>query len=77
LKIIIKLREAHKNETPFQVEQVMPHEGYNYNLDNNIAALRLKRSIEFDDFVQPACLPEPSMDLEDDSIGKVSINVKF
>ncbi|KAG5670271.1 hypothetical protein PVAND_000548 [Polypedilum vanderplanki] len=55
----------------YDVEQVLPHEDYNYRLDNNIAALKLRRNIEFDEFVQPACLPEPTMDLEDDSVGKV------
>lgn len=54
-----------------QIEKVVPHEGFNFNLDNNLAAIKLKRVIEFDDFVQPICLPERNKDITDESIGKV------
>ena len=52
----------------------MIHESYNYNLENNIAAIKVERNIEFDDFTQPACLPERNMKINDDSVTKVNIN---
>jgi Trypsin len=39
-------------------------------LDNNIAALKLKKSIEYNDFIQPACLPAHNENLSNDDIGK-------
>lgn len=50
----------------------MPHEQFNFKLDYNLAALKLKRKIEFDDFVQQICLPDIDTKVADGDVGKVS-----
>lgn len=61
----------------FQVEQILPHEQFNLKLDNNVAALKLKQSIEFDDFVQPVCLPDKNTSLNDGDMAKVNSKFKL
>lgn len=41
----------------------MPHEQFNFKLDNNLAALKLKRKLEFDEFIQPICIPDKNISL--------------
>ena len=56
----------------YDIANIMTHEGYNFHLENNIAALRLSRDIKFNDFVQPICLPEKSFSVKG-KIGKVCV----
>jgi len=42
-------------------------------LDNNIAAIKVEGTIEFDDFTQPVCLPEPNIKLKANDVMKVSV----
>lgn len=53
----------------YDIEHIITHEDYNFNLDNNIAMLRLSHDIEFNNFVQPICLPASTYNPE--GIGKV------
>lgn len=40
------------------IAQMIPHENYNKkSAQNDIALLRLQNKVEFNDFVQPICLP--------------------
>lgn len=55
-------RHRDKYEQEFDVETIIPHENYNsVDYDNDIALLKLRpihgRGIVFNDYVQPACLP--------------------
>lgn len=54
----------------YRIANLVPHEAYNYHLDNNIAAVKLAKEIEFNNFVQPICLPDPSYSVKG-KIGKV------
>ena len=41
------------------IEKVIIHENYNTNtIDNDIAILKLKTPLKFNDNVRPACLPQ-------------------
>lgn len=57
----------------YEVEKIMPHEQFNFKLDNNVAALKLKRKIEFDDFIQPVCMPDKNTNIAEGANGKVSL----
>lgn len=54
----------------YNAEDLLTHEKYNFYLDNNIAALKFTRDIEFNKFVQPICLPENTYSVEG-KVGKV------
>jgi len=50
-----------RSEQTVFVESIMLHESYNnVTFDNDIAILKLKTSLTFNDYVQPACLPDSS-----------------
>jgi hypothetical protein len=42
----------------YDVSELKMHEYFAFQVDHNIAVVKLKRSIEFNDYVQPICLPE-------------------
>lgn len=54
----------------FNIAEIIAHESYNFHLENNIAALKLSREIEYNDFIQPICLPISDLTLRG-KIGKV------
>jgi Trypsin len=54
----------------YKIGKIFPHEGVNYQLDNNLAVLELTRDIMFNDYVQPICLPEEDYNPQG-KIGKV------
>lgn len=56
----------------YSIAKVITHFDYNFNLENNIAALKLSRDIEFNDYVQPICVPENDYSVLG-KIGKVLI----
>lgn len=56
----------------YQVDRIIIHENFNFNLDNNIAALKMKRVFEFNEFIQPICLPDPNVMAENDILSKVN-----
>ncbi|XP_070503677.1 ovochymase-2-like isoform X2 [Chironomus tepperi] len=60
-----------ENSKIYNIEKIFLHENYNYNLDNNIAAIKVERSIEFDEFVQPACLPDLNLKLKVNDVMKL------
>ena len=55
------------------VEEIINHPNYDDSTHNNdIAILRLKTPLTFTKDIQPACLPDPSLFLEDEELGVVS-----
>lgn len=51
----------------FQVDQVITHENfspYDQSLSNDIALIKLRGSVEFNDFVRPACMPTEDRNFE-------------
>ena len=63
----LKKTESHKNMQKIFVRKIIIHPNFKRNddqdTDNDIAILKLKQSLSFNDFVQPACLPDHSIDL--------------
>jgi len=64
-KLIARILEHDWNSTDesktqdFQIEKVIKHPSYStINYDNDIALLKLKDTIKFQDSMRPACLPE-------------------
>ena len=58
---IVKARDFTSNLQKVYVEKIIIHEDYNSTFVNNdIAILKLKTSLIFNDRVQPACLPDSS-----------------
>lgn len=47
-----------ENSRLYTLSDTITHEFYTFYLDSNIAALKLTKDIEFNDYVQPICLPE-------------------
>ena len=46
------------HELKVQVSQIFVHPEYNKNYNSNdIALLKLEKDLEFDSYIQPACLP--------------------
>ncbi|KAL7022104.1 hypothetical protein ACKWTF_012134 [Chironomus riparius] len=60
-------RKTNENSKIYNVEKIYLHENYNFNLDNNIAAIKVERTIEFDGVTQPVCLPESNIKLKVDN----------
>ncbi|XP_029826184.2 chymotrypsinogen A [Ixodes scapularis] len=50
-----------KTEVVAKVAHICEHR-LSYRTYNDIAILRLKKKVIFNDFIQPVCLPEPSLD---------------
>lgn len=46
-----------QNYKIFEIADILIHEEFNQQLENNIAVVKLNRDIEFGDYVQPICLP--------------------
>lgn len=46
------------NQKIYNVFELKLHEGFNFQLDNNIAVLKLTRDIEYTDYIQPICLQD-------------------
>lgn len=42
----------------YNIAEVITHEDFNFQLENNIAAVKLAKNINFNDYVQPICLPQ-------------------
>ncbi|XP_077277070.1 trypsin-1 [Temnothorax americanus] len=64
-KLIVRILEHDRNLTgesktqDFQVEKTIKHSGYSTtNYDSDIALLKLRNAITFEDLMRPACLPE-------------------
>lgn len=66
------LSARQKDLNIYNIAELNAHELYNYHLENNIAALKLAREIEFSDYVQPICLPDANL-VVNRKIGKVCI----
>lgn len=60
----------------YDIAEIVTHFDYNFNLDNNIAALKLSREIAFNDYVQPICVPETEYSVKG-KIGKVRWAIKL
>lgn len=58
----------------FNISKFVTHERYNFYLENNIAALKLTRALEFNQYVQPICLPTDDTYLRG-MIGKVGLKL--
>ena len=60
-------KKLQKNMQEIFVRKIIIHPMFRRNndldMDNDIAILKLKQSLSFNDFVQPACLPDHSIDL--------------
>lgn len=54
----------------YDIAKIVTHFDYNFNLENNIAALKLSGEIDFNDYVQPICVPETEYSVKG-KIGKV------
>jgi Trypsin len=59
----------------YNVAEIVTHELFFFHLENNIAAVKLSRSIDFNDYVQPICLPEKGF-VAKGKLGKVSLETK-
>ena len=58
---IVKAKDFTSNLQKVYVERIIIHEDYNSKyVNNDIAILKLKTSLIFNDRVQPACLPDAS-----------------
>ena len=58
---IVKAKDFSSNLQKVYVERIIIHEEYNSKyVNNDIAILKLKTSLIFNDHVQPACLPDTS-----------------
>lgn len=56
------LTAKRKISKSYKIAEVVTHEKFNYQLDNNLAVLKLTRDILFDDFVRPVCMPNETFD---------------
>ena len=54
----------------YYIAALSVHEYFNFQLEHNIAMMKLTKNIKFNDYVQPICLPERS-DLSIGKLGKV------
>lgn len=54
----------------YNVAALNVHEYFNFQLEHNIAMVKLSKNIKFNDYVQPICLPERS-DLTIGKLGRV------
>lgn len=62
------------SETKMELEKVIIHKHYdNYDTTNDIALLRVKGKIDFTQYVQPACLPNPANKERDYKTGTPTI----
>lgn len=59
-----------QNFKMYEIAELITHEYFNFHLENNIAAVKLTKNIEFNDYVQPICLPENGS-LAKGKLGKV------
>lgn len=55
----------------FNIAEFVTHESYDFHLNNNVALVKLSHSIEFNDYIQPICLPHEDFVVADKLIGKV------
>lgn len=46
-----------QNYKIFEIAEILTHEEFNTQLENNIAMVKLTRDIDFNNYVQPICLP--------------------
>lgn len=60
----------------FNVLELKIHEYFAFQSEHNIAVMKVKRNIEFNDYVQPICLPERDK-LAIGKLGKVCENFDF
>ena len=71
---IVDVQDFSAKRQQSEVESVTLHKDYNYNpLYNDIAIIKLKTPLYFDENVQPTCLPDLSfIPEENENIGFVS-----
>jgi len=50
------------SEAEYYVEKIIPHKGYDpYELDNDIAMIKLSKPVAFNRYVSPVCLPNANI----------------
>lgn len=58
----------------FTIAELKPHDRFDFQLRNNIAVVKLYRDIQYNDFVQPICMPNVLF-LANEKTGKVNSSI--
>lgn len=59
----------------FTIAELKPHDRFDFQLRNNIAVVKLYRDIQYNDFVQPICMPNVLF-LANEKTGKVNSSIR-
>ena len=54
-------------EFEYKIQTIFKHPKFRINYQNDIAILKTEKTIEFNDYIRPICLPDPSKKIIDAS----------